>query len=177
MSKNIKAGFTLIELLVVISIIGLLSSVVLASLSNARAKARDSAIITQVIQLRNIMALEYLDKGNYASLQKGWFLFSDEISNPPCNPTSPISSTYGAKVIEICNKIKGLTKTTGNRLYIGPVAPTVTSQSAQSFTIIALLTSYSVDTYICAGHNGKTSVGAYNNWLNPGCYADTTNTP
>ena len=47
-----KKGFTLIELLVVISIIGLLSSVVLASLSGTRKKARDSVRKSDLKQLQ-----------------------------------------------------------------------------------------------------------------------------
>jgi general secretion pathway protein G len=52
-------GFTLIELLVVIAIIGILSSVVLASLSSARAKSRDARRIADMGQLQLALEMYY----------------------------------------------------------------------------------------------------------------------
>jgi prepilin-type N-terminal cleavage/methylation domain-containing protein len=51
-----RRGFTLLELLVVISIIGLLSSIVLATLSSARSRARNAQTIQTIRQY--ILAIE-----------------------------------------------------------------------------------------------------------------------
>ena len=52
MKQTFKRGFTLIELLVVIAIIGILASVVLASLNSARDKGTNAAIQSSVTNLR-----------------------------------------------------------------------------------------------------------------------------
>ena len=64
-NKGSKKGFTLIELLVVISIIGLLSSVVLASLNTARMKARNSIRIQILKQMKLALSLYYDKNGSF----------------------------------------------------------------------------------------------------------------
>lgn len=63
--KDRKHGFTLIELLVVISIIGLLSSVVLAALSSARMKARDVRRMQDMKQIQTALEMYRNDEGHY----------------------------------------------------------------------------------------------------------------
>jgi len=67
-SRNTHRAFTLIELLVVISIIGMLSSVVLVSLSGARDKAVKARIQQSVGQARNALEIARTNTG-YPSLQ------------------------------------------------------------------------------------------------------------
>jgi type IV pilus assembly protein PilA len=64
MKKTLNRGFTLIELLVVIAIIGILASVVLASLNSARAKGSDAAIKSSINNARAQAELYYDSNSN-----------------------------------------------------------------------------------------------------------------
>ncbi len=65
--KKFSKGFTLIELLVVVAIIGILASVVLASLNTARAKGADAAIKANMANMRAQAEIIFADKSCYSS--------------------------------------------------------------------------------------------------------------
>jgi prepilin-type N-terminal cleavage/methylation domain-containing protein len=69
MKLKLDRGFTLIELLVVIAIIGILASVVLASLNTARDKGADAATKSNLNNIRAQAELVYdNDSGTYANV-------------------------------------------------------------------------------------------------------------
>jgi len=63
-----RRGFTLIELLVVIAIIGILSSVVIASLSNARGKGNVAAIKQNLASIRTQAEIVYSGTYSFANV-------------------------------------------------------------------------------------------------------------
>lgn len=145
------------------AIIGLLSSVVLASLNSARAKAKDAAIKTAINQYRNL--IEQQSDGNYSGWHIGWAWASNSVSE--CSKVA-VNSGYsfsynskGATAIAICTNILN----NGGNLHLG-----VASDPANNYSIMASLSN---GKYYCVGSSGgnsDTEIG--DDWLDSGCFAN-----
>lgn len=97
MFRKRTPGFTLIELLVVIAIIGILASIVLASLNSARRKSRDARRIADVKQLQ--LALELYFDANSSAYPSGTSLTPlltgcNSAACIPAIPGDPLTPAY-----------------------------------------------------------------------------------
>lgn len=121
--KN-KKGFTLIELLVVIAIIGLLATIISASLSTAKAKGRDARRIADIKTIQTALDLYYQDNYRYPTniYASSGSLTPNYLAVVPTDPytsttaaacgTSP--STAGCYSYEVYGTVNGICNTTTN---------------------------------------------------------------
>jgi prepilin-type N-terminal cleavage/methylation domain-containing protein len=96
-NKNKNKGFTLIELLVVIAIIGLLSSIVLASLSSARAGARDAKRMVEMKNVASALQLYSLSNNGNIPMSAYTAMASIPMSGGKINCDTVWSSAGGTK--------------------------------------------------------------------------------
>ena len=139
MKLNLKKGFTLIELLVVIAIIGILSGIVLTSLTSARNKANKAAAQAN---LRGVMPELVIcaDDGGYANT-----------AGIGVAPTAGGTPTAGSTQI-ICVTVAGVAVPGHTAAW--PAMPTGWAYAASTNGAVAL--SANTFTYNAAGPNSTT---------------------
>lgn len=123
-------GFTLIELLVVIAIIGLLSTLAVVALNNARAKSRDAKRVSDIKQMQTALELYFVDNNKY--------------------PTAASAVELGTANYDVlCNVAAGFVAgagdcTDGATVYMGTVPSNPSPSGAAYSYLSANGTSYSI---------------------------------
>ncbi len=97
--KN-KKGFTLIEILVVVFIIGLLASIIIVSVNEARKKARDSRRVADLFEVRNAVEMYFNANSHYpiTGVTGGGRIWRNSVDNSS-NWTPSISPVDGGNLI------------------------------------------------------------------------------
>lgn len=158
-------GFTLIEVLVVVTIIGLLSTIVLSGVRQARLKAADSRVKQEVVQLRTVMELERSETGTYSAIKN----YSGPSFIAAGGSCSGFTGNYAAQAQSVC---QALVDATGSSCGSSCVYFRSTNPSSPTlFTIMAYLPGS--NTYYCLGSSGKSSATTpypSPGWNDAGCY-------
>ncbi|MBI2610609.1 prepilin-type N-terminal cleavage/methylation domain-containing protein [Candidatus Kaiserbacteria bacterium] len=130
-------GFTLIELLVVIAIIGLLASIVVASLASVQGKGRDARRVADIDALKKGLTIYSIDKGSFpiatatttlaaTSTVGAALISSDSMTTIPTDPngsqyyyvSNSTGTTYNINFCLETNSIKGFAQGCNN--YVRP---------------------------------------------------------
>ena len=119
--KSNKKAFTLIELLVVIAIIGLLATISVVALNNARAKARDSKRVADIKQVQTALELYFNDMNRYP-------LTSEFTANGLFSTSTNGTTTYMAQTPTAPTPADGTCSNSDNSFYY-------TSTDGASYTL------------------------------------------
>jgi prepilin-type N-terminal cleavage/methylation domain-containing protein len=164
--RQLQSGFTLIELLVVIAIIGILSAVVLASLNDARANARDTAIRQTAQNIGNTLQLEYARDFEYQNHQYSWINNGSETC-----ASQGFRGEFAADLLNSCNAIiDNLAYAPGTNMMHWGVR-TSDFPYEDNFSIMIRLNN---GDWYCVGSSGATYEGPSNpgggTWSGSGCF-------
>ncbi len=137
LSTDARRGFTLIELLVVIAIIGILSSVVHASLNTARSKGTDAKIQSEIRSIQVNAEIYYDNNGNsYGAANTG----------TACSGAGTLwASASNPNITQVLTDLESVSAT----------ITTLCSSSSTGFAIQHQLTSPTGTVRFCADSTGK----------------------
>ena len=144
-----RKGFTLIELLVVIAIIGLLSTLAVVALNNARQKSRDAKRVSDVKQMSTALELYFADNNGY----------------PTTGGTvdAPTAVTLGITAATKCFDEDGFGGTcdAGGTTYMGLVPEAPTPPTGDIYTYASFDGSTYTVSFTLEGATGGLPVGAH----------------